>query len=198
MAVGRRLCRLLIMPTCDVLAWAVGMGLAVAGRFDWHLDAVDPGGVVPIALVAGLLQVGIGSATHLYRHRHQLGSTHEAALLAGVVVSTGVTVTIINMIAAPTSVPRSVPMIAAVATLVLVAGLRLAVRARRDAARRPDPASALRVVVYGAGRTGAQLVRSMMEDPDSGHRPVALLDDDPQLRHQRIYNVPVLGSGRTS
>jgi FlaA1/EpsC-like NDP-sugar epimerase len=171
------------------------MEVAVAGRYDWHPTAATLLAGLGTGLLAGVVQGAIGSPAHLYRRRYRLGSAQEAVLLAGVVAVTGAVISVINVLAPVPPVPRSVPAMAAVATLVLAAGLRLAVRARRDALVRPDPTSALRVIVYGAGRTGAQLVRSMMEDTDGGLRPVAMLDDDHDRRQQRICGVPVLGAG---
>ncbi|MEJ2866413.1 nucleoside-diphosphate sugar epimerase/dehydratase [Actinomycetospora sp. OC33-EN08] len=152
-------------------------------------------GAFVMALLAGAVQYLIGSASHLYLRRHPQGSAQEAVQLGAVVLSTGTLVSVVGLLPDIPVVPRSVPAMAAVVTLVVAGGLRLAVRARRDAISRPDPDSALRVLVYGAGRTGAQLVRSMMGDTEGGLRAIALLDDDPGLRRQRICGVPVLGSG---
>ena len=50
------------------------------------------------------------------------------------------------------------------------------------------------VLVFGAGEAGAQLVRSMLRNPNSHYRPVALLDDDPSKAKLRIQGVPVRGT----
>ena len=50
-----------------------------------------------------------------------------------------------------------------------------------------------RLVVIGAGRTGATLVRDLLANPQGGSAPVAILDDDLQLRGRTIKGVPVLG-----
>ena len=195
MGVSGRLCRRFVLPVSDLAAWIIGMELAGAAREDWRVNSGSGTAALGTALLAGLVQTAIGSTTHLYRRRHQVGSAQEAVLLGVVVVATGAVVSVVCVLAPIAPVPLSVPVMAAAITLVSAAGLRLAIRARRDAVRRPDPNSASRVVVYGAGRTGAQLVRSMMFDTDGGLCATAFLDDDPSLRHQRICGVPVLGSG---
>jgi Undecaprenyl-phosphate galactose phosphotransferase WbaP len=48
-------------------------------------------------------------------------------------------------------------------------------------------------VVYGAGRTGRQVVEMLREERGIGYRPAGLFDDDPALRGTRIDGVPVLG-----
>jgi len=52
----------------------------------------------------------------------------------------------------------------------------------------------LRVVVLGAGWSGASLVREMLRDPRAGLIPIAMLDDDPRTHGRRCMGVPVFGS----
>jgi FlaA1/EpsC-like NDP-sugar epimerase len=49
------------------------------------------------------------------------------------------------------------------------------------------------VLVLGAGKTGALVVRKLKEDGVLGLRPVALLDDDPAKWGMEVEGVPVLG-----
>jgi len=58
---------------------------------------------------------------------------------------------------------------------------------------RPHLASK-RVVIIGAGDGGASIVRQLCMNPDSGIRPVALVDDDHQKVGTSICGVPVLGN----
>jgi FlaA1/EpsC-like NDP-sugar epimerase len=66
------------------------------------------------------------------------------------------------------------------------------VLARRDrGARRGD---SRRVIVVGAGVAGGLIVRELVENPQLGMHPVALLDDDPTKHNLRLHGVPVAGS----
>ncbi len=49
------------------------------------------------------------------------------------------------------------------------------------------------MLIYGAGEAGAQLVTTMLRNPASPLRPVALLDDHPAKQQLRIMGVPVAG-----
>jgi FlaA1/EpsC-like NDP-sugar epimerase len=62
-------------------------------------------------------------------------------------------------------------------------------RARRNLASK-------RVVVIGAGDGGASIVRQLCMNPDSGIRPVSLVDDDQKKIGSSICGVPVLGDLR--
>ncbi|MGH3529633.1 MAG: polysaccharide biosynthesis protein, partial [Pseudonocardiaceae bacterium] len=60
--------------------------------------------------------------------------------------------------------------------------------------QRPSTDAAKRIVVFGAGEGGAQVVSAMLRDPTSPYLPVALLDDDYGKRNLRISGVPVVGT----
>ena len=49
------------------------------------------------------------------------------------------------------------------------------------------------VVVLGAGRAGALTVRRLQRFHNTGYRPVALFDDDPDLVGTHVHGVPVVG-----
>lgn len=50
-----------------------------------------------------------------------------------------------------------------------------------------------RVIVYGAGYTGASLIKRFLENPKDGYVPVAIIDDDPEKKCEIISNIPVEG-----
>jgi FlaA1/EpsC-like NDP-sugar epimerase len=54
--------------------------------------------------------------------------------------------------------------------------------------------TAKKVVVIGAGDGAAQIVRELSRNPDSGIRPVALIDDDAAKTGMSICGVPVMGN----
>jgi FlaA1/EpsC-like NDP-sugar epimerase len=116
-------------------------------------------------------------------------------LLGAVTGSTGVIVSVVNAMMAFSYVPRSIPLAATAAALSLMAWPRAAYRCLKElpAERSQAAGDEERVVVFGAGQGGRQLVRSMLKDASSLWHPVGFLDDDPRLRHQRTYGVAVLG-----
>ncbi len=50
-----------------------------------------------------------------------------------------------------------------------------------------------RAVIVGAGDGGASILRQLCMNPDSGIRPVAVIDDDPAKRGRSICGIPVAG-----
>ena len=84
--------------------------------------------------------------------------------------------------------PRSVPIIFWLLSLAYVGGTRFGVRsyfnwlAQRFRAKAP-------VVIYGAGKSGVELARTLQQQGD--RVPVAFLDDDPLLQRRTINGVYV-------
>jgi FlaA1/EpsC-like NDP-sugar epimerase len=84
------------------------------------------------------------------------------------------------------SLPRSVPVIFAVFVFLAVGGLRFLTRSlfRSPSQERKRP-----VIIYGAGEVGLQLLNSLYHGRD--YAPVALVDDDPNLRHMALGGLRV-------
>ena len=89
--------------------------------------------------------------------------------------------------------PRSVIVIAGFAGLCFVAGSRYLWRLIREQLRRPTSLTAAKILVYGAGEGGIQMVSTLMRNPLSPYLPVGFLDDNPDTHRLSISGVPVLG-----
>jgi FlaA1/EpsC-like NDP-sugar epimerase len=59
--------------------------------------------------------------------------------------------------------------------------------------RNEDTRGGLRVIVVGAGKTGAAALREMRENPRAGFVPVAALDDDPSVVRRTLHGVRIIG-----
>ncbi len=94
------------------------------------------------------------------------------------------------------SLPRSVPFIDGLLTLLVVGGSRFSVRVvthRRR--RRADPGDeGKNVLIVGAGDAGSMIAREMLSSRHINITPVGFVDDDPAKGHKSIHGVPVLGT----
>ncbi|XGA81015.1 nucleoside-diphosphate sugar epimerase/dehydratase [Halomonas sp. CH40] len=87
-------------------------------------------------------------------------------------------------------VPRSVPVIYAMLALLTIGGVRFALRALylKNQLRYKE-----RILVYGAGVSGRQLVESLRHGRE--HEPVGFLDDHPPLQDAFIQGLKVYAPG---
>lgn len=184
----RRLARLL----WDWLSWLLATMAVVGSRYDFELNRVLWSGVVLYAVLACVLQGMVGAALMLYRGRYRIATFEETfglALAVGVVG--GLLAASFIGLSAPGSFPRATAVLTPPVALLSMAAGRFAYRAWRD--RLAPCADAERVLIYGAGNAGYQLLRLIREDPRSPYRVVGFIDDAKSKRNLRLLGVPVLG-----
>lgn len=190
--------RLAVQASIDSLAWAVALFLGVAVRFDLEFDAsrwgpFDGKDLLTASVSAVVVQLGLGWALGLYQGRWRFGSFEEVAALVQVVLpSTALLVLANRLLPNGQLMPNSAVLIAGVLALVIMAAARYLWRLQMERSLRPSE-QATRVLVFGAGEGGVQLITATLRNPESQFLPVALLDDDPSLANLRILGVPVLG-----
>lgn len=179
----------------DAEAWVIAVTTAVLFRFDFVAERVNWLSLGILAILAVLLQAAFGWLLALYRGRHQHGAFHEAQTLLATVLAVASTLLVVSVIFIdPSGLPRSTALIALPIAFVLMGGSRHLQRLLSERKVRPSE-SAQRTLIYGAGQTGAYLVKRMLSDPESPYLPVGLIDDDPHKRQLRISNIPVVGRG---
>ena len=190
--------RLAFQFTADVMAWAIGLTVAMVLRYDFTLDPSEwgffgVGSLVGAVIVAGALQMASGLAGGLYLGRYRFGSFDEVLHLVRTVLVAFAGLVLINQLLPRHLIPLSVATVGALLALVMMAAIRYVWRLIVERNLRPSADNAARVIVYGAGEGGVQLITAMLRNPNSDYLPVALIDDDPAKRNLRIMGVPVVG-----
>ncbi len=189
----RRCVRLGVEAGYDSVAW-IG-ALLLAARATGDLADAHVTEVSLWAGVAGICAVvaGCGLIAGLYRGRYLRGSSDEVmgVALAVCLTACGLAVTSSALVAGQRALPETVLGGAALA-MVAMFGARYTVSAARLRTRRPA-STAVKIIVFGAGDAGAQLIHRLTTQAGAAYRPVAILDDDPLKRRLRIHGVPVLG-----
>ena len=182
----------------DMAIWSITAIAASYARFEYQ-GHHDPFGatrssvirVLPIVLVVHAL---VGYVVGIYRRRWRYGSFDE---VGGLVVATFFTTSILFVLRffdqSLNPFPRSVIFISGFAGLCFVAASRYAWRLIREQLRRPTAQTAAKILVYGAGEGGIQMVNTLLRNPQSPYLPVGFLDDNPDTHRLSISGVPVLG-----
>jgi FlaA1/EpsC-like NDP-sugar epimerase len=187
--------RALVRLAADSAAWAIAIWFATLARYDLNVSAVHPTRVLAVVPPAVAVQGIVGWVFGLYNGRWRLASFDEVAALTMSAALTAMLVFTANLwFDGPQLVPRSVPLAAGVTALVLMAAARYGWRRVDERRRRPAGDDCRRLLVFGAGEGGAQVVTAMQRHRDGRYIPVALLDDDTQKRNLTIAGVRVVGN----
>lgn len=172
----------------DSILVSVSFALAMFLRLDHWAWADNPRVWLALLILVPsslLLFFTLGFYREVVRY---LAAKAYKVILAGVVVS-GILLLVGSQVAG-LPVPRSVPFIYMLLALVTVGGARLLLRgffARRSLKQKR------RVVIYGCGEAGRQLVGTLNAGAD--FLPIAFLDDNPAIQKTRVMGLPVHSPG---
>ena len=93
------------------------------------------------------------------------------------------------------NLPRSVPFIDGLLTLLVIGGSRFSVRIAAHKRRRGDQKNNSKaVLIVGAGDAGSMIVREMLSSRHINFDPVGFVDDNPAKHNKSIHGIPVLGT----
>ena len=182
----------------DILAWVLAVTIALVMR-SYLQAAPDISKIVKDSLIrvlpmVSLVQAVTGYIVGIYRRRWRYGSFDE---VKGLILSALITTIILWVIRFfDTSVdafPRSAIIAGGILGLFFTAASRYSWRLIREQLRRPSAQNSTKLLIYGAGEGGIQIVNTMLRNPSSQYLPVAFLDDNPKTHRLRISGVPVLG-----
>lgn len=180
----------------DLAVWLVALPLATWLRYEFDLSDVDVRGLLALVPFAMAVQLVVGLAAGQYRGRWRYGSFEEVAALVRTDAVVTVLVAVVNRFVLPGRIPVSATILAGFCALLVHAGVRFVWRLVLETRMRPTGEGAKRVLVFGAGEGGEQLLTAMLRDPGSPLYPVALLDDDPSKQNLRLRGVSVVGTRR--
>jgi FlaA1/EpsC-like NDP-sugar epimerase len=176
----------------DAFFVSVAFGLILVLRFDgavperfWQQFVTSLPMIIIITLAMNWLW---GLYGQIWKH----ASVLEARRIILATMSTALILTAI-MVVGTRLIPLSVVGLGSLLYTLLAGATRF--QSRLFALRRVQrDQPGLRVVVLGAGESGASLVREMLRSPKAGLIPIAMLDDDPRTHGRHCLGIPVVGS----
>ncbi|MBO0602555.1 polysaccharide biosynthesis protein [Sporosarcina sp. E16_3] len=77
--------------------------------------------------------------------------------------------------------------------ILILGGSRLSWRIMRDTINYREDKEAKRTMIVGAGQAGSMIVRQVLQNADSGMKPVLFVDDDATKQGLEIFDVKVVG-----
>lgn len=181
----------------DAALLVIALAVATYLRYDFGFRTDSwPRTWLLLGVGAGLLVV-LGGSAGLYTGSWLTGSFEEARFLA--VTACGVTLGLVPLdilLGHPLPVGAVLaagPMLLG-AMMVTRAARRMAVHRRLVQRIRDGRSPRSRVVVFGAGAGGCDVIAAMVRDPRRTFEPTALLDDDPAKANLHLCGIPVRGT----
>ena len=175
----------------DVILSAAAYAAVMMLRFDGSVPAHWWASFRPFVLTAVVLHVGVNWAGGLYRHVWRHASFQEARQLLSAGLLSGLLLGLL-FLTGDRAVPASVVVLGALVATAFMGALRFQSRLfyfNRTGGGRLTT----RVLVVGAGESGAKIVRDMQREGGT-LKTVAILDDDPRKLGRRIAGIPVFGA----
>lgn len=185
----------------DICLLAVIPILALTLRVNLPWTPIYFQALLVFTLLALLIKLPTFYAFGLYRRYWRYASMDEMITIALAVFITTVLVTAISWglqglgFFGGSVLPRSVPIIDGLLTVLFVGGTRFSLRAAEYLRMRSaSGAPGRRVLIAGAGDAGEVVVREMRSSRRVAFEPVGFVDDSPNKRGVVIHGVEVLGT----
>lgn len=166
-------------------------------RFEGSIPSSDQQLFLRSVPIIVLLQLVVFFISGLYDRMWRYVSTRELRVLAIDVLIGSALAVIPLYYVSQTGFPRSVLIINALLTIILVGGARFGARYLYELQKhRSVMTESKPVLIFGAGDSGEVIVREMLKHPEVIYDPVGFVDDDPAKQGRRIHGVQVIGTHR--
>jgi len=181
----------LLLVSWDCISWAAATFFVVGSRYDVGLGSHQWSAVYRYIVIVCILQVALGMGFMLYRGRYNTASFDESSGLATTVALVAAVAGLICLFSRP-EFPRALAVLTPPVALLSMAAGRWSFRSITTSRRSPENAE--KILIYGAGNAGGQLIRLLASESPAPYAPVGLIDDDRAKRHLRLHGVPVVGN----
>ena len=188
MSTLKRLTRVLL----DSASWVAASWLASLLRFDGQLPPGMDIQVFRFGLLAALVSFLVSLSLSLYAGKYRNASLEEFLILVLAVSLSSVVLFSVRILAPIPSVPRSIPIISGVLSLIFMLAFRV-LSNPRTLRLFANKSEGERTLIYGAGIAGRQLAEQMLDQGDQ-YNPIGFLDDDTSISNLRIFGRPVFGT----
>ncbi len=184
--------RVVIQGIWDASGWVIALLIATFLRYDGNPQSQTVINALVVGAVLGVSQVLLGWTVQQIRGRRIIGSFDEISVLTFTAAAVTLIGASVVFLFNPPPIPRSVPFLAGAIALTYMLGGRFTLRAYRQ--RSIFSSEGERVLIYGAGDSGDQIIRQMLATPSAKFTPVALIDDNIKKMNLRVHGIRVVGT----
>jgi FlaA1/EpsC-like NDP-sugar epimerase len=181
---------------CHMAAVGLSVTTAFLLRFDFSIPASLNTVLTKAIVIAILVKLPIFDLVGFYRGLRRFVSTPDLYRLFVGNLAGSMLFAAISRIWIGPEMPRSIWIIDGLLAFVTTTLVRFSVRICNEAfLRERSGPERTGILIYGAGATGAELIREI-HSSRSHYEVKGLLDDNPQKQQAMVLGVPVLGTGR--
>jgi FlaA1/EpsC-like NDP-sugar epimerase len=191
---------LFVLILADIVLLAIAYFLAYIVRFEAHVGAsellVIKQTIVPILLCKLVVFYFFNLYRGMWRYT---GIVDLLNVIKAVFVSSLIIITVVLMLSRFQGFSRSIFIIDAVFSLILIAGIRLAIRFLLSTATFSLNKNGIngnehkKMIIIGAGDAGEKVVREIYDNPKMKYRIAGFVDDDKNKVGKQIHGIKVLG-----
>jgi FlaA1/EpsC-like NDP-sugar epimerase len=193
--------RRIFVVLVHLVLWTAALGVSLLLRFEFTIPPsileFAPKLLLVTLVLRGIVHWRLGLFHGLWRYS---GSRDLLSLVQAAALSSALIAAVWAFMSTGTF-PRSVLVLDAAFSVLIVGGLRFGIRTVREIALHTtrtdrDPKSGerrRRVLVLGAGDAGEMLMREITRTYAHRYEPVGFLDDSRSKQNERIHGVPVIG-----
>ena len=191
---------LFVLILADIVLLAIAYFLAYIVRFEAHVGAsellVIKQTIVPIVLCKLVVFYFFNLYRGMWRYT---GIIDLLNVIKAVFVSSLIIITVVLMLSRFQGFSRSIFIIDALFSLILIAGIRLAIRFLLSTATFSLNKNGIngnehkKMIIIGAGDAGEKVVREIYDNPRMKCRIVGFVDDDKNKVGKQIHGIKVLG-----
>jgi FlaA1/EpsC-like NDP-sugar epimerase len=182
----------LLRVLLDSASWFTASWLASLLRFDGQLPPELNLQVFRFGILAAIISFLVCTSFSLYAGKYRNGSLEEVLTLVLAVAFSSVLLFSARILAPAPNVPRSVPILSGVLSLIFMLAFRVLSNpgTLRSFSKKSEGE---RTLIYGAGIAGRQLAEQMLVQGDQ-YNPIGFLDDDDSVSNLRVFGRPVFGT----
>jgi FlaA1/EpsC-like NDP-sugar epimerase len=187
----------------DVVILSILPLVALAIRFERIPDTAGlERALIIFTLTSLFIKLTVFNVFHFYNRFWRYASVDEIATLAFATLSSWILCMIVFFaLMKPTGIiplgfPSSVPFIDGILTMLVIGGIRFAIRivyVYNERGGTESNSHSINVLIVGAGTAGSMIVKELRSNPRLGMVPVGFVDDAAGKQHMYIHGVEVMG-----
>ena len=185
-----------ILLILDIVLVSAALLFAYLLRFDGHLGVYFEQYKDVVVFVV-LIYITINWLFGLYKKMWRYASIQE---LLGIfwAATFSALLTYLLFWVLNTKIPRSVLLMTGILSVFAIGGSRFAYRVLRERLNKvrniKSDTIKKRLMIVGGGDAGANLVKELVQNPNSQYTPIVIVDDADWKLNNQIFNVPVKGN----